>query len=513
MNDMERRLRDLGDDLRAEQRPSVPLGKRAIRRVRRRRIATAATGLVVVAALMSVGTYALGALGDNGSTLPPAQDGTVEGSSEVLYSYLGARARAVIELNAASGTVCYSLETVRGYGTFTRVEIVEGLEERTPVVFSPPPYRRTPLPGSTECVGNVEPSIINSIVASPHLYFLLIEDPQYGERVSSLTRSKKVDEPDCGPPVDFEPTYLPEGWIHELQGGGGGGGNTGAAGHYGNEATPGTPEKAEAGFADLFVGTSPYAISKGQEIRVLDEPTVLGEIHEGYAVDFTQHDCDYALVAYGVALQELREFAEGLRLPGEYAPAEPEEEESFSGLWPEDTREQAKEACGAESEGSWRAASKSVVKRFSIDVLAWEEAALERLSARYGISWTVTRSQGPGGPAVVVWSHEVLPGCWSVGSVARPPDNKPTGVSMSVRGRNVQLGFDPLGAVSADVEVGYGRRIVTAEWSTGDESLLQWRLDFDPDTTGHFLILFRGSDGRVFSAAGGPLPAGDFAAG
>ena len=117
------------------------------------------------------------------------------------------------------------------------------------------------------------------------------------------------------------------------------------------------------------------------------------------------------------------------------------------------------------------------------------------------------------GPAIMVYTRKEIPRCWSIGSVSRLPDRRPTGVGIGVTGRKVVIGFDPLGAASASLEVGYGGRVATQTWQAGEDTAVHFELDFEPDTTGHFLILMRDETGAVFSATGGPLPAGDFAAG
>lgn len=407
MTDIERRLRELGDKVRDEQGP-MSLDSAALRRVKRRRLATVSTGLLAVAALISIGTYALGALNEESARLPPAEDKNTE----------------------------------------------------------------------------------------------------------------EVEKRVCKRPVDFEPSYVPEGWIQELQEGSGGGGEPEAViGHYGNDTPAGTPEKAEGGFADLFVGTSPYAISNGQEIRVLDEPAVLGEIHEGYAVEFTQHDCDYTLVAYGIRLDELRYVAEGLRLPGEYVSPERGEKtdpEHFGAVWPEDTYRQAKEACdaGSDAEAVRRADPESIASAFGIQVLGWQEPLVVGAEEPYSKEGVYElRRSANSRPAVLIFPIEVVPDCWSIGSVARMPDEESEHHgSMSVHGREVQMGFELPGASSAIFEVGYGGNKTTHAWQ-GGQGGVEFQLDFEPRGKGHFLVLLMDADGKIFSAFGSALPAGDFAAG
>jgi hypothetical protein len=72
--------------------------------------------------------------------------------------------------------------------------------------------------------------------------------------------------------------------------------------------------------------------------------------------------------------------------------------------------------------------------------------------------------------------------------------------------------FDAHGARAAKVIVGYGAQIVTAERVlNAKEAPFSLRLPHDPDSSGHFLVLLRDDSGGIYSAYGGPLPAGDYA--
>ena len=395
MNDIERRLRDLGERVREEQESS-PLRERSLRAAKRRRLGTALTGTVTVVALAFGATFAAGAFTSETSKIGPAQ------------------------------------------------------------------HRSEP----------------------------------------------------CGPPVDFKPTYLPEGWVEDLQPASGGGAAWEIVGHYGNEAPPSTTEKAAAGFAELFAGESPYPLERGEEIRVLDEAARFGPIHEGFSVEFTQHGCDYALLGFGIPGEELRRFAKGLRLPGTYLPAEPSDAEGFAAIWPEDSEERAGEECTSiqHVDGHWRSDGIRTAERFATEVLGWETAQAMQSKPERGLSVYV--GNGPisiDTPMVIVHVNELFGGCWSVVSVA--PDEEPEDDgSMTVRGRDVRMGFDLGDAASAIFEVGYAGQTTRYVWE-GDNSAVSFTLDFEPRGTGHFLVLLVDGNGDVFSAFGSPLPEGDFSAG
>jgi hypothetical protein len=64
-------------------------------------------------------------------------------------------------------------------------------------------------------------------------------------------------------------------------------------------------------------GASPFPQTEGEPVLVLGEESTIGVIHEGFSVEAplagAHAPCDHlVLLAYGVTLEELREFAEGL---------------------------------------------------------------------------------------------------------------------------------------------------------------------------------------------------------
>lgn len=198
------------------------------------------------------------------------------------------------------------------------------------------------------------------------------------------------------------------------------------------------------------------------------------------------------------------------------------DETNFAALWPEDTATEAEAACteaASDPAASFRDDPLPLAHAFAVDVLGWEQPGpvIVRKAGDGERTIEVRREEGDqgrraGGAAVQVYVREVAPDCWSVVSVSRLPDKRPTGVGISVRGRDVEVGFDDLGAESVAFEIGHGFYGLTSE-PAGRDGRVTMRLTYPPNDTGHFLLLFKDEDGRVFSASGGPLPAGDFAAG
>jgi hypothetical protein len=256
-------------------------------------------------------------------------------------------------------------------------------------------------------------------------------------------------------------------------------------------------------------------------LLVLGEPARLAAIHEGFDVTFGYRGCDYVLVAYGLDRVEVRRFAESLKDTAgptftQLTPS-PSVAPFTGAIWPEDTYAAAAAACTARPD--WRSSSGTIALAFASQVLGWTgRAHTERMVVRDSKNEVVMRQEGVAADARVrgivhVYTTEPVAGCWSVKSVSRPPDRRPTGVSVAIRGRTAEIGFASFGAASAAVEVGYGGRNRRTTWRPSDGGPATFDLDFDPDTRGHFLVLLKDARGRVFSASGGPLPAGDFVAG
>jgi hypothetical protein len=249
-------------------------------------------------------------------------------------------------------------------------------------------------------------------------------------------------------------------------------------------------------------------------VIVLGRPAELATIHEGFIASFDYRDCHYDAEAYGVTRAQLRRFVEGLTVSEGNMTFTPLYESETGAIWPEDTTEAAAEECSRQED--WRAEGVFVAIRFARDVLEWRHPGAAVVDGVQG-EIAVRRSDSDAEDAVRgnirVYTTEIRPGCWSVAGVSRPPDRRPTGVSVQIQGRTARIGFTPFGAASASVEVGYGGRNRHTTWLSSDDGPATIRLGFEPDTDGHYLVLLRDERGRVFSAFGAPLPPGDFAAG
>lgn len=501
MKEIERRLRDLAERVREEQGPSA-MPPNTMRAAKRRRLVTVLTGLLTVAALVSGVAYGAGIFDRTSRAIPPAREGTQE--TIELYAVFDDRRSAEIGLDEAAGTVCYMLSDFDDVDiVFIEIIAADGGQVALPtrsLGFG----EEVPTHGWDVCRFLSDSKDVRAVSASPAEYQLSIQD---GDGASWLaTLSTEVEAPACRPPVDFEPTYLPEGWSRDLQRGTGGGGQAypGLLGHYG---------EVEIGYYDLVIG-APFAQSNKSDIRVLGRRATSGDIHEGFSVEFNHDGCNYSLIAHVFDRSDLERFAEGLRFKerGE----DPPSRQSFGAIWPEDSEERAGEECTSVQhvDGHWRSDAIRTAERFATDVLGWEEA-LATQSKREG-GFSVYVGNGPissDTPTVVVYVDELFGGCWSVISVSRLPEEQPKhDGSMLVRGRDVQMGFDLGDAVSATFEVGYGGQKTTYTWE-GGQTGVEFRLDFEPRGTGHFLVLLRDENGEVFSAFGSPLPEGDFAAG
>lgn len=167
-------------------------------------------------------------------------------------------------------------------------------------------------------------------------------------------------------------------------------------------------------------------------------------------------------------------------------------------MWPEHRGVDAHRGCTAPSR--WRTDPHTTAEQFGREILGWSNARVE--IDQYGHQATHALLRRGDGPLVQVWLQRVGGDCWSVTGVSRRRDNRPEGVSASLRGREVQVGVLSLGAESAEVILGFnGREIRTR----GQGSGATWRLDFKPRGSGFFLVLLRDETGEVFSAAGALL--------
>jgi hypothetical protein len=335
-----------------------------------------------------------------------------------------------------------------------------------------------------------------------------------GREVDRLrpAEEKSARDEDAGPDdvtrcgVSFEPTYLPPGLDPKARPASGGDEELPAESPY-----PVAHYRGPRGtFVDVRAGSGPsFVQTRPRPVVVLGTRASLGDVHEGYSVEFRVDRCRYELLAYGLERDELGAFAEGLVSTTERGP-------HFSSVWPEDTVSEARQECALHQS---RRDPEAVARLFAEEMLRWVDPRPEVVDAsrRDGsiemtISYEDARTAGVE-PGVRLWMEEALPDCWSVGSVSTLRERKATGLSVGVSGRTAEIYFDKLGATSATVEFGYGTHRSTTTWHPGDPDIVRLLVSGDRDETGHFLVLFRNAEGDPFTARGGPLPPGDFAAG
>jgi hypothetical protein len=534
MTDIERRLRDLGTNLRGAKGATV-FPNEVRRSVKRRRRITLLTSALTVAALVAGGSYAITSLDFGRKTLAPAQTQGTPGPSMGYFTGEIDGDPVALIVDGEIGFACLSVaDTAVAPNEVVSADVV--LETSGDVILgmvpSPDAVTLDEYPGFF-CIGDVAEDLVRSLTGSTEPVALSLDA---GRSVHLITleladSSELPDRDRCTDPtlIPFEPTYVPEGWSAEIQPGSAAGSEVElVVGHYGPAGDPGF-EKMAGGFLDVIARLATFEPEPGGEsLRVLGyEASLIGpNANGGYSVRFGYKDCVYTLGG-NAERSTIKRFAEGLRLSDDPQASE-SDEENFAAIWPEDNYADAKEACAAAAQVdvgggvvSIRTDAESVALEFGFEVLGWEEPGVAVSDINFNYKGRVLElrrdsfhgGHGPRGPAVLVFADEVFPGCWSVGSVSRMPEEQPEqDGSMTVRGREVSMGFaDFEDAVTAELEIGYSGETTRHVWK--GEEIAEFQLDFDPHGTGHFLVLLLNSDGDVFSAFGSPLPEGDFAAG
>lgn len=391
MRDVEDRLRALGDATKEDSGTLSP-SPAYLRRIRVHRILAVGLAVFSVVALGTGAFYASDLLRADTQTVAPPKGEESVGFARFFPTF-GQNERAVLELSADSETVCYSLDSIQGYASFTRAAIVQGRVRNTSSVELFPNANAFTPNGGGDCIRNADGSMLQEIIERPDGFFLLVESPGDGELVTSLMPVGNVDK---GPPTASD----------------------------------------------------------------------------------------------------------------------------FGAIWPEDTADQAKQACSkvTHARDGWRRNAASTALHFGREVLEWDDPlAIVRKRSRTGWDVELRESNSDDadkaeGAAVIVYASDIFGNCWSVEHVSHFPVRDP-GLSVGINGRTANVVFGSLGADSATIEFGYAGRIVTKSWEEGMEQPVFLPLGFEPDTTGHFLILLRDASGAVFSAKGLSLPKGDFAAG
>jgi hypothetical protein len=133
------------------------------------------------------------------------------------------------------------------------------------------------------------------------------------EPQSAPTTPGPTTTPTCRTSLPFVPEVVPAGLEPTPISGVGGGGESppGSTAFHFRSATPGR-------FIDVFRGEGRYALSDASNsVSVLGGSGRIGEIHEGFGADFEvaseQAGCrEFAVEAFGITREELRQFLEGL---------------------------------------------------------------------------------------------------------------------------------------------------------------------------------------------------------
>jgi hypothetical protein len=179
-------------------------------------------------------------------------------------------------------------------------------------------------------------------------------------------------------------------------------------------------------------------------------------------------------------------------------------------IWPEDTRPEALAAEGGLANGKdpWRKDAEKTARRFARVVLGWKDADIHDCEGPTRCRNCVIVERRDDAASVIVAMRRLLADRWW--SVTWVGEEKDYGFGISVRGSKVTMGFDLQGAASVSIIVGYGEHDMSKTVMRTSTTL---DLGFDPNRSGHVLLLFRDRKGKVFSAEGSSLPGGDFVAG
>lgn len=306
--------------------------------------------------------------------------------------------------------------------------------------------------------------------------------------------------------LGFEPTYVPPGFEAKP---------VRVAGEEG-AVPPGYPAATFRGprgstIEVTFPEDEGFAETRRRIIAVLDDKAVLGDIHEGFAVDFEVGRCRVELLGYGIERSQLRLFAMGLVSTGPIGPR-------FGAVWPEDTASEARRGCAG---NRTRTDPTTVAERFAQEILRWEatetstfvSTRTETVEVEVGYDGYDATPDERTGRGVRLSMREVLPDCWSVIAASPLPERRLSTLSVGVNGSFANVVFERHGVTSATIEFGYGSTMSTVHWQRGEPHPVTVPVGGRTDTTGHFLVILRDADGDPFTAIGRPLPPGDFAAG
>ena len=306
---IERRLHDAASDLRV----GTGLPSEVRRRITARRFSTVTVASLVTISVIAAGTFVARSV--SSSSIPPAGGSpySVDVPAEVwVMTEDGFLADPSLNLSwGRDSEQAETLACVTGLPPeTTRAELAH---EETGDVLSWDKNFVSKGDMATVCSHDLEAEVLVGIANDPSAHRLVID----GELEVHLVRTETTPmveptEVDCSPAVGFEPSYLPRGWIPELQEGAALGKDPydNIAGHYGAEGSPGDHRKMDAGFIDLVALNFRFEPPNDGDLVVLGQPAEFDD--ENGTIEFGSDGCAYVLVGAGVGREELVPFAEGL---------------------------------------------------------------------------------------------------------------------------------------------------------------------------------------------------------
>ena len=187
MTDIEQELRTLGDRAREQQLLEPTLTSQVLRRIRLRRLGVTVAGTIMLAAVVFGGAQGARTFGNDRPDLRPAEDRRSPGPTLAILHADFQGELAGVAMDANRGIVCYFVESLKGHESFTRVDIVEGADERNSVLLLHPSADEIAVDTEAgRCLHDVGENTIRSITSSRERYFLLIESPADGQLIAAL---------------------------------------------------------------------------------------------------------------------------------------------------------------------------------------------------------------------------------------------------------------------------------------------------------------------------------------
>ncbi|MFN2525799.1 MAG: hypothetical protein ABR505_05990 [Actinomycetota bacterium] len=288
------------------------------------------------------------------------------------------------------------------------------------------------------------------------------------------------------------------------------------------------------GYADLAVGadgvwalTGTDDDARGDLVRL--DPLTGAALGGALAVDGSPIDVA-AGSGYVWVAQSSLDRASRVGIGGRQAPSPepqptrsaPRNREPVLTMWPELTEEQRADAADRlrAGEDPWRRSAADTALQFARDVVEWvdpqlraKENAIDKLGPRYVTVMLFKRPGSRSPTAQVVLNKCIERRWWCVTGVGDPDPRGRSFLSVSVQGRRVQLAFPHQRADRVVLQIGYGDVPTFTQEVGAPFSPMEFELSNAPSQPGFLMLRWFDARGRVFSAQGTALPAGDFSAG